>query len=216
MRSHPPAPSIYTRCQLVEAYRVQNALTQYHNCQQFGHVWANCEQPPCCLWCGGGHLHKECPEKGNTSSTPACCNCRLSEGEKPHPANYRGCRHAKEELQKKKSQRTPKTTVGRVFSSALTTARVSFAAALWGSREQQQRPQARQVPVTVPTAAEQLRVTATVQQQEIGQSVQASPLDNIVESRNYSTADYDRVQWCCVGRGQNSDRYQNCLKSHEE
>jgi hypothetical protein len=23
----------------------------------------NCKQPPGCLWCGGGHLHKECPEK---------------------------------------------------------------------------------------------------------------------------------------------------------
>jgi hypothetical protein len=44
----------------------------------------------------GGHLHKECPEKENTSSTPICCNCRLAEGEKPHPANYRGCGHAKE------------------------------------------------------------------------------------------------------------------------
>jgi hypothetical protein len=28
----------------VEAYRAQNGLTQCHNCQQFGHVWANC--PP--------------------------------------------------------------------------------------------------------------------------------------------------------------------------
>jgi hypothetical protein len=24
------------------------------------------------LWCGDGHLHKECPEKENTSSTPTC------------------------------------------------------------------------------------------------------------------------------------------------
>jgi hypothetical protein len=58
----------------VEAYGAQNSLTQCHNCQQFGHVWANCKQPPRCLWCGGGHLHKDCPEKGNTTSTPACCN----------------------------------------------------------------------------------------------------------------------------------------------
>jgi hypothetical protein len=32
----------------VEAYRAQSALTQCHNCQQFGHVWANCKQPPRC------------------------------------------------------------------------------------------------------------------------------------------------------------------------
>jgi hypothetical protein len=71
----------------VEAYRAQNGLTQCHNCQQFGHVWANCKQAPCYLWCGVGHLHKECTEE-NAASTPACCNCRLAEGEKPHPANY--------------------------------------------------------------------------------------------------------------------------------
>jgi hypothetical protein len=82
----------------VKAYRAQNALTQCHNCQQFCHVWANCKQPPRCLWCGGGRLHKECPEKENAASTPACCNCQLAEGEKPHPANYRGCMHAREEL----------------------------------------------------------------------------------------------------------------------
>jgi hypothetical protein len=83
----------------VKAYRAQNGLVQCHDCQQFSHVWANCKQPPHCLWCGSGHLHKECPKKGNTSSTPLCCNCRLAEGEKPHPANYQGCRHMKEEMQ---------------------------------------------------------------------------------------------------------------------
>jgi hypothetical protein len=30
----------------VEPCRSQNGLTQCHNCQQFGHVWANCKQPP--------------------------------------------------------------------------------------------------------------------------------------------------------------------------
>jgi hypothetical protein len=29
----------------VEAYRAQTGLTQCHNCQQFGHVWANYRQP---------------------------------------------------------------------------------------------------------------------------------------------------------------------------
>jgi hypothetical protein len=32
----------------VEAYRTQTGLTQCHNCQQFGHVSANCRQPPRC------------------------------------------------------------------------------------------------------------------------------------------------------------------------
>jgi hypothetical protein len=30
----------------VEAYRAQNELMQCHNCQQFGHVWANCKPLP--------------------------------------------------------------------------------------------------------------------------------------------------------------------------
>jgi hypothetical protein len=37
----------------VENYRAQTGLTQCHNCQQFGHIWANCRQPPRCLWCEG-------------------------------------------------------------------------------------------------------------------------------------------------------------------
>jgi hypothetical protein len=33
----------------VEAYKSQNTLSQCFNCQKFGHVWANCRQPPRCL-----------------------------------------------------------------------------------------------------------------------------------------------------------------------
>jgi hypothetical protein len=65
---------------LVEAYGAQNGLTQCHNCQQFGHVWANCRQPPRCLWCGGGHLHKECPEKSNAASTPSMLQLQVVGG----------------------------------------------------------------------------------------------------------------------------------------
>jgi hypothetical protein len=31
------------------------------------------------LWCGGVHLHRECPEKTNTESTPSCHRCILEE-----------------------------------------------------------------------------------------------------------------------------------------
>jgi hypothetical protein len=74
----------------------------------------------------------------------------LVEGEKPHPANYRGCKNAKEELMKKKSQRVPKAPTGRVFGSARTTPGIYFAAAIRGSGDQQQQPQASQVPVAPP------------------------------------------------------------------
>jgi hypothetical protein len=60
----------------------------------------------------------------------------LAEGEKAHPANYRGYKHAKVELQKRKSQRTSKTTTGKVFSSNLTTPDVPFAVVLRGKTEQ--------------------------------------------------------------------------------
>jgi hypothetical protein len=115
----------------VEAYRAQNGLTHCFNCQQFGHVWANCRQPPRCLWCGGGHLHKECPEAEKEDSTPNCCNCNLQEGERPHPSSYRGCRHAKEESLRRRNQRSPnKGTSGRTFSSNYVIPGQSFAAAL--------------------------------------------------------------------------------------
>jgi hypothetical protein len=164
----------------LEAHRAQKGLMQCHNCQQCGHVWANCRQPPHYLWCGGGHLHKECPEKENA----ACCNCQLVEREKLHPANYRGCRHVREELQRRKLQRTPKTTSGRVFSSNLTTPCVSFMAALQGSTAQQQRPQACQVPMADPPAGVKSSTPAPGQQQKSGQSVWApivnsQPLDSM-------------------------------------
>jgi hypothetical protein len=102
----------------------------------------------------------------------------LGEGEKAHPANYRGCRHAKEELQKRKLQRTPKTTTGKVFSSNLTTPGISFAAALRGSTAQQQRPQARRIPVADPFSAGNANVPSPEQQQETGQLVRAAILNS--------------------------------------
>jgi predicted adenine nucleotide alpha hydrolase (AANH) superfamily ATPase len=99
----------------------------------------------------------------------------LAEEEKAHPANYRGCRYAKEEMHKRKSQRTPKTTTRRVFSSNLTTPGVSFVVALQGSIEQQQWPHTCQVAVAGPVTMEP-RVPAPLhqyKQQAIGQSVEA-------------------------------------------
>jgi hypothetical protein len=90
----------------VEAYMARSGLTQCYNCQKFGHVWVNCRQPPRCLWCGGGHLHKECPKSQKENSTPNCCNCKLKEGERPHPSSYRGYSNTKEESLLRRSQRS--------------------------------------------------------------------------------------------------------------
>jgi hypothetical protein len=55
-------------------------------------------------------------------------------------SDYRGCRDAKEETRKRKSQRAPKTTTGRVFSSSHTTPGLSFAAVLRRNAQQQPQP----------------------------------------------------------------------------
>jgi hypothetical protein len=171
----PKSPEIFKLSSLchisikVEAYKSRNTLTQCYNCQKFGHVWANCKQPPRCMSCGGGHLHKDCPEKENTSSTPACCNCQLAEGEKPLPANYRGCKRAKEELRNKRPQGTPKTTSGRVFSSNPVKPHLSFAAALRGqAASHPQQEVAANCTTSAPKAPEQTT----------GQSVQATPVNS--------------------------------------
>ena len=33
----------------VEAYTARSTLMQCYNCQKFGHIWANCKQPPRCF-----------------------------------------------------------------------------------------------------------------------------------------------------------------------
>jgi len=82
------------------------------------------------LWCGGGHLQKEWPEKGKVHTTPSCCNCKLLEGTEPHPSNCLCSSRAREELLRKKVQKAPAMTPpGGVFSSRFTTTDISFAAA---------------------------------------------------------------------------------------
>jgi hypothetical protein len=77
------------------------------------------------------------------------------------------------------------TTTGRVFSSNLTTPGVSFAAALRGSTQQQQRPQALQVTVASPPVMKKESVPAPGHLQQTGQSVRAAivnskPLENML------------------------------------
>jgi hypothetical protein len=112
----------------VELYRAQTGLTQCYNYQNFGHVWTNCKEPPRSWWCGGGQLHRECPEKTNIEPTLSCCRCTLVEGKKPHPMSYRGCSHVKKELQKRRTQQGPKGPSGRKFFSKFTSAEQSCTA----------------------------------------------------------------------------------------
>jgi hypothetical protein len=130
------------------------------------------------MWCAGGHLHKDCPEKGNDESTPACCNCTLVDGEKPHLSNYRGCSHAREEVHRRKVQTIPKNTTGRVFSSNYTKPGLSFAAALRNNVEQQQQPHPQRPSVAGLASVEKRSVTAPVQQKDAGQSVPATDVNS--------------------------------------
>jgi hypothetical protein len=145
----------------------------------------------------------------------------LAEGENPHPTNYQGCSHVKE-LQKRKSQRAPKTKTGRVFSSNLTTPVVSFMVLLQGSKEQEPRPQICEVAVAGPATVEPKVSGPSLQQdqQTTGQSVQAPnvtsvPLDNmlrVVTVVQQITTEFNGA----VTGGQNSGHYYNCLKSYRE
>jgi hypothetical protein len=142
----------------VELYKSQSGLMQCHNYQQLGHVWANCRQPPCCLWCGGGYLHMECLEKGKKDSTLICCNYKLAEGEQPHPSNYRGCSHAKEEMCRRKSPRTPKPSTGRAFSSKYITSGMSFTESLQTKADQTQQSHPCQAAAAARVTVDQPRV----------------------------------------------------------
>jgi hypothetical protein len=117
-------------------------------------------------------MHRDCPEKENASPTPVCCNCQLAEGEKAHPANYRGCKHAKKEKGKKKPQGTPKPTTGRVFTTKLIKPSVSFAAALRGHTEQNTNEEVKSV------ASKKVSVHPNTKQQQTGQSVPAPSVSN--------------------------------------
>jgi hypothetical protein len=103
----------------------------------------------------------------------------LAEGEKPHPANYRGYTDVKEKMQKKKSQRTPRTTTGRVCSSNLSTSGMSFAEALRGKTEEQRQHRTNQV--AGPDTMEH-RVPAALpqhEQQKTSQSVRAPNINSL-------------------------------------
>jgi hypothetical protein len=114
----------------VELYIAQSGLTQCYNCQNFSHVWANCKKPPRCIWYGGAHLHRECPEKTNTQSTPSSYNCTPLEREKPQLASCRGRSHATREQQRRRAQRVPKRSTGRTFFCKFTSPEQSYAAAI--------------------------------------------------------------------------------------
>jgi hypothetical protein len=71
-------------------------------------------------------------------TTLSCCNCTLVKGEKRDPASYRGCSHAKGELQRRRAQRLPKESFGRTFFSKVTSPEQTYTDALRQDTQHQQ------------------------------------------------------------------------------
>jgi hypothetical protein len=180
----------------VEMYKAQTGLTQYYNCQKLGHIWPNCNQSPRSMWCGGGHLHKESPEKGNTASIPTCCNWKL-DGDEPHPSNYPGCSYVKEDIRKRRLQRAPKATTGRVFSSSHTTPGLSFAGVLRSNSSSLSRPQLHSGRKECPTSLERHEQQVPSQSVE-GPIAKSSSLNDTFKSAatifQIMTAQWGRVR----------------------
>ena len=68
----------------VEEFRRPISVTQFFNCQSFGHLAKNCRSKQKCLICGESHSHKGCPNR--EAKKAKCANCSG-----PHVASYRGC-----------------------------------------------------------------------------------------------------------------------------
>jgi hypothetical protein len=105
-------------------------------------------------------------EKGKEDSTLACCNCKLAEGEQPHPSNYRGCSHAKEETHRRKIPRAPKPNTGRTFSSKYITSGVSFSEALQSKTDQTKQSHPNKVAATAPVTVDQPRGSEFIEMTE--------------------------------------------------
>jgi hypothetical protein len=87
--------------------------------------------------------------------------------EEPHPSNYRGCSHAKEEMQKRKLQKAPKTTMGRVFSFIQITPGLFFMVVLHSDSQQQQQPQLPSVEQACPATMGEMRHSQQVPSQSV-------------------------------------------------
>ena len=87
----------------IEAIKNSRLIPQCKNCQAYGHTRHYCAMQARCVKCAGKHPTNECTKPANQK--PKCIHC----GE-PHPANYRGCKVAKE-LQKIRLNRSKKTSL---------------------------------------------------------------------------------------------------------
>jgi hypothetical protein len=74
---------LHTKIKIEEPYKTKS-ISQYYNCQQYGHTKAYCGYQPRCVRCGLGYLSSMCPNSHELPTKCALCS-------QNHPANYKGC-----------------------------------------------------------------------------------------------------------------------------
>jgi hypothetical protein len=114
-------------------------------------------------------------------------------GRKPHPSNYRGCSHAKEEICRRKIPRPPKSNTGRAFSSKYITPGVSFAEALQSKADQTQQSHPRQDAAAAPATVDQPRVQTSPKWQKADQSAPAQLVRVVTVVQQFMTEYNDAV-----------------------
>jgi hypothetical protein len=116
----------------IETYMDKTGLAQCYNCKKFGYVWANCKQPSLCMWCVGGHLHKECPEKEKYSIDGDMLPLKVGGRRGTSSLRLSRLQARQGSAAKDKAAESAQDYKGRVFSSSHTTPglQVSFAAVL--------------------------------------------------------------------------------------
>lgn len=79
---------LYTKIKVKELYKPRT-ISQYQNCQDYGHTRSYCGYPPRCVRCENSHLTSDCAKPRDS-----LVKCALCSGS--HPVNYRGCNVFKE------------------------------------------------------------------------------------------------------------------------
>jgi hypothetical protein len=102
-------------------------------------------------------------------------------------------RHAKEERRKRKLQRAPKTTIGRVFSSSHTTPGLSSAAVLHNNTQQAQ-PQPPSIAQAFTPSREAQPTRGTQSVSSGSECKQFASGGHVHSSRKDISADHDRAQ----------------------
>jgi hypothetical protein len=179
----------------VEAYKAQSGLTQCYNCQQFGHVWANCKQPP---------PTQGVPRKGKLCLHSSMLQLPVGGGRQTASRQLSGLQIRQGGAAKEKDTENTQNyhregvLIKRHHPRCLLrggTQRRRKAAATTSSDKSRSDgfyTSSRKADCTGPYTAEGNRSVSS------GSSCKQSISGQYVESSNCSTADYDRGQWCSV------------------